>query len=217
MEAYMVWYLSYVMYVKNFISSPEFQERQPWVRWLTQRLSIIHPHVWTGSRFFGSIATIALVSRPVLSLIVFLLFALTDWVDGKVARIRNEQGGTGALLDGIADKVFIIPIIAFWGIRFSHIAPIAILATIEFGGYPLIWSLYKKGYIKKERKGVYEHIMAGKYKFSLQVALVSALWLAQNLGDGGLPWIIGINIILGVVISLAVLSVAGKINPKWAI
>jgi len=202
-----------LLYMKNFVLDPSFQERQPWVIWLTGKFSVIPAHYWTASRFLGGAATIGLTDKPVLSLIVFLLFALTDWVDGKVARFRNEQGNAGALLDGIADKVFILPIIAYWGIQFSHMVFVALLFVIEIAGYLLV-PIFS---VKREKEGIFEHIMAGKYKFALQVVLVSVLWIAQNLAGVSFLWIIAINAIWGGVIILAILSVAGKINPKWAI
>lgn len=208
-------------YIKNFILSPSFQEKQPWVMWLTGKLSVIPAHYWTSSRFLGGFATVGLysINRPYLSIIAFLLFALTDWIDGKVARSRNEHGGIGAVLDGVADKVFILPIIVWWCYQlYPYLLYLAVpLAIIEFISYPLILLAHIMGWIKKERKEIYEHIMAGKYKFFLQVISVFALWAALRSGSGEWPWVIGIGAILGGVIVLAALSIAGKINPKWAI
>lgn len=206
-------------YIKNFILSPSFQEKQPWVMWLTGKLSVIPAHYWTASRFFGGAATIYLysVGRPILSIIAFILFALTDWVDGKVARHRNEHGGKGAVLDGFADKVFVLPIIWKWGAQYVHPAFIGLLIVIEGSGYVIIPALYKLGLIKREKKEMYEHIMAGKYKFACQVVLVFLLWVASSFGGGGYISTGVIYALLGLIIGLAVLSIAGKINPKWAI
>lgn len=218
-------------YIRNFVSSPSFQEKQPWVIGITRRFSVIPAHYWTGSRFFGSTAVCLLfyLGYPYLSMAVFLLFALTDWVDGKVARFRGEQGGFGAKLDGAADKVFILPIIAYLGHEFSRATSeellldaellvfIGVLWLIEGGGYLVIWIMYKLGRIKKEKSEIYEHIMAGKYKFAFQVVLVGILWIANNFGSGSMFWLSIIYIILGGVIVLAALSVAGKIDSRWAI
>lgn len=207
-----------ISYMKNFVLNPSFQEKQPWVIWLTGKFSVIPAHYWTSSRFLGGATVIYLswINWTISSLIAFLLFALTDWVDGKVARFRNEQGSAGALLDGIADKIFILPIIWKWGMQYVHPAFIYSLIFIEISGYCIIPVFYRLKLIKREKKEMYEHIMAGKYKFTCQVVLVFLLWVANNL-VGGSVWTGVIYALLGLVIGLAVLSIAGKINPKWAI
>lgn len=40
-----------------------------------------------------------------LALAVFVVAALTDWWDGRIARSRNQQTDFGALLDPVADKI----------------------------------------------------------------------------------------------------------------
>ncbi len=43
----------------------------------------------------------------VASLIIFSIASLTDYYDGKIARLQNEVSDTGKLLDPLADKIFI--------------------------------------------------------------------------------------------------------------
>jgi cardiolipin synthase (CMP-forming) len=44
----------------------------------------------------------------IVAFILFILAALTDFFDGWLARIRNEQTMLGTCLDPIADKILII-------------------------------------------------------------------------------------------------------------
>jgi CDP-diacylglycerol--glycerol-3-phosphate 3-phosphatidyltransferase len=46
--------------------------------------------------------------RSLLSLMLFILLALTDLLDGYVARNRNEVTSTGKLLDPVADKMLLM-------------------------------------------------------------------------------------------------------------
>ena len=47
------------------------------------------------------------VPRHVLGVTIFLGAALTDYLDGKIARSRDQATGLGQLLDPIADKLLI--------------------------------------------------------------------------------------------------------------
>ncbi len=49
-----------------------------------------------------------LTGQVTLALILFLLGALSDLIDGKVAREKGEEGSFGKLLDPFADKVLVI-------------------------------------------------------------------------------------------------------------
>lgn len=44
----------------------------------------------------------------ILALIVFILAALTDWFDGKIAKSRNLITDFGKIMDPIADKVLVL-------------------------------------------------------------------------------------------------------------
>ena len=47
------------------------------------------------------------VPRHILGVAIFLAAALTDYLDGKIARSRNQVTRLGQLLDPIADKLLI--------------------------------------------------------------------------------------------------------------
>ena len=81
-----------VAYVVNFVSDPSFQERQNWVRKLISFLSFLSHNVWTSFRVFGFIVVPITNYNPTLGLVSFLAFSATDWIDGKVARMRNSGG-----------------------------------------------------------------------------------------------------------------------------
>ena len=65
--------------------------------------------------------TIAQISKPWIAAAVFTLLALTDGLDGYLARSRNEITNLGKFLDPLADKILVTA---------------ALLALIELGELP---------------------------------------------------------------------------------
>lgn len=200
------------VYLFNFITKQNFQAKQPWVKWLIKRLSIINCHAWTASRFFGCPATlVASYLHPIIGLVMFILFALTDWVDGKVAAIKKKNGKFGALLDGTADKIFVIPLIGIWGSDFANEIIFWVLAVIDFGGNPVLALLNK--YVFK-KKNIFEHSKVGKWKFAFQVILVVILWHAKYYSPAWDHWPILIYCFTSAVIGFAIASVISKIKNE---
>jgi phosphatidylserine synthase len=200
-----------------FLTNPSFQKSKRWVRQVGEYARIIHEHVWTSTRFFGGfiVAWIEPVYGPIIALLVFMAFAITDWLDGLVAWVKGK-GETfwGSFLDGFADKVFVIPVLYAWGRQFSSDWLFWILVAIEFGGYILVKAMSALGIIEKDKEDLYKHLLVGKIKFGLQVALVFIIWIARTVNPDWYWWILIINLILANIILLAGFSVACKINEK---
>jgi len=77
---------------------------QPAGPYISDRLLTI-PNIICGIRFAGSFALIAIawLDRSELFLWIFLLLAMSDWVDGKLAILLNQRSVFGARLDSWAD------------------------------------------------------------------------------------------------------------------
>jgi cardiolipin synthase (CMP-forming) len=45
--------------------------------------------------------------RNLLATVMFVVFALTDWLDGYLARKLNQTSAFGAFLDPVADKFLV--------------------------------------------------------------------------------------------------------------
>lgn len=52
-------------------------------------------------------APLELVAKNLIATILFILFALTDWLDGYLARKLNQTSAFGAFLDPVADKFLV--------------------------------------------------------------------------------------------------------------
>ncbi|TAK95107.1 CDP-alcohol phosphatidyltransferase family protein [Patescibacteria group bacterium] len=205
-------------YAGKFVTDPRFQEEQRWVRWITSKLAVVHHDVWTAVRIPGGLVVIALdyVLHPGswTSFMVFLLFAFTDWADGKVARFRQQKSsGFGDLFDGLADKLFILPVLFWWGRDIIPIMAWVTLIAVELGGQ-LLLLLYANLFVNGQRRSIYQHTIVGKIKMGLQVVMACALWIGHYLGLDGTEWEPWAEILMNIVIALALLSVLSKANRK---
>ena len=77
------------------------------------QLSMNLPNSITISRLIGLPFLFYFLTTPTpshrwLSLVIFLLAASTDWVDGYLARKYNLVSSIGEILDPIADKILIV-------------------------------------------------------------------------------------------------------------
>jgi CDP-diacylglycerol--glycerol-3-phosphate 3-phosphatidyltransferase/cardiolipin synthase len=57
--------------------------------------------------FYLSDATLSLHHKHLVSTVIFALAALTDWLDGYLARALNQTSAFGAFLDPVADKLMV--------------------------------------------------------------------------------------------------------------
>ncbi len=57
--------------------------------------------------FYVSDATLSLHHKHLVSTVIFALAALTDWLDGYLARALNQTSAFGAFLDPVADKLMV--------------------------------------------------------------------------------------------------------------
>ena len=76
--------------------------------------------------------------RPYADWIAFGLFivaALTDWVDGKLARAWQQELNFGRMLDPIADKAMVVialaVIVGLWGMKALLLVPVAFILLRE--------------------------------------------------------------------------------------
>ena len=63
-----------------------------------------------------------------LALLVLVVSGVTDYLDGKLARRLNQTSALGALLDPIADRLFILAVVV--GLWERHIIPLWLLVIL---------------------------------------------------------------------------------------
>lgn len=137
--------------------------------------------------------------REMVAVTIFLLAAATDWLDGYLARTRNQVTTLGKLLDPIADKLLTVS--AFISLVELHLAPawmIVIIVGREF-------AVSGMRSIAAARGLIIAASWWGKYKTVAQIVAITLLILTHTLER----WVAYVNLgkaALWVVIALAIVS-----------
>lgn len=138
---------------------------------------------------------------------IFLLAALTDLMDGIIARRTGAITVTGALLDPIADKLLMSA--AFISLVELGLAP-SWIVTVIVGREFAVTGLRL---IALERGRPIAANVWGKAKTGSQVVAVSLLILGHQLGQ----WAILGHIALWVALVLALISMVAYFSQNWSI
>lgn len=162
----------------------------------------IKPNHVTMMRFITSPIVFFLLWREwyAVGLIAFLLVALTDAMDGAMARTRKQITVWGTLYDGVADKFLIIGAVLILVLQRLGIGLAIFVLGLELFG--VLAGLYFK------RRGVVRPAnWWGKIKMNLQVAGVAVL-LIHVIGsvpilDGVSFWILSSSVGFGVISLIA--------------
>lgn len=137
------------------------------------------PNLVTFARFVLAIVVFALIPLqfPLPALIVFVLAASTDWVDGWWARRYNQVTKLGRIFDPFVDKVIICGAFVFLAAE-ANSGIAAWMAVLVIAREMLVTSL--RSFIE-QAGGDFSANKPGKWKMVLQcVAVALSLWgLAQ--------------------------------------
>ncbi|NLA70995.1 MAG: CDP-diacylglycerol--glycerol-3-phosphate 3-phosphatidyltransferase [Clostridiaceae bacterium] len=153
-----------------------------------------------------------IVSAPgrVIAFVIFILAAMTDMLDGMLARKQGLVSNLGILLDPIADKLLVLSVfVAFVQLHRISTFVIVLIAAREF----IVTGIRM---IAIENGIVIAASWFGKLKTVFQIITLSALlfepiivqWLDPTnpfLGYGS-PWTIPGDILVGITLLLTVLS-----------
>ena len=112
----------------------------------------------------------------------FLIFSgLTDFLDGFLARVLNQQTKFGEILDPIADKLTLVSIMICIGTKFRSVFPFMVILIIKE-----ICMLIAGAYLFKRKKKTIKAKWYGKlgtafFYFSLiTIVVIQALWGVRN-------------------------------------
>jgi len=106
-----------------------------------------------------------------ISVVVFLIAAITDWYDGWLARKFNYITDWGKFLDPLADKILIGSMVFIIVLRYIDFWPAIIIIALES-------LIILVAFIRKEKGGEIQANIWGKIKMGLEVVCVTILLLA---------------------------------------
>ena len=116
---------------------------------------------------------------------VFALAAVTDWIDGYVARSRGETSRFGAFLDPVADKLIVGAALVMMAGAHANLWFSA--AAVVIVGREIIISALREWMADMQRRGVVSVSWVGKVKTVFQ--MVAILVLLALPADLGLLWV----------------------------
>jgi phosphatidylglycerophosphate synthase len=161
---------------------------------------LLPPSLLSFARIPLAAAFVVLDHRPSWALGILLLAAITDVLDGFVARRLGLATPTGAVVDGVLDKVFAAIVIG--GLIAQGRLPWAaagLLATRELGELPLVawWALHEDG--RRARAEDPRANWAGKAATVCQFVAIAALLVR---GEPSYLWLV-ITAVMGAASAVA--------------
>ena len=160
------------------------------------------PNVLTMSRLILAIVVFVLIplEQYLAALIVFVVAASTDWVDGYWARRYNQVTQVGRIFDPFVDKIIVCGVFILLGAE-KDSGITAWMAVVVVGREMLVTAL--RGFIE-QRGGDFSAKMAGKLKMVFQCVAAGASLLALVIPPEPLQtWL---DWVLPVLVWVAVLS-----------
>jgi len=142
---------------------------------------------------------------------VFALAAVTDWIDGYVARSRGETSRFGAFLDPVADKLIVGAALVMMAGAHANLWFSAAATVIV--GREIIISALREWMADMQRRGVVSVSWVGKVKTIFQ--MVAILVLLALPADLSLIWVkLGYGL-LYIAAALTLWSMVIYIQAAW--
>ncbi|MCS6903621.1 MAG: CDP-diacylglycerol--glycerol-3-phosphate 3-phosphatidyltransferase [Candidatus Bipolaricaulota bacterium] len=133
-----------------------------------------------------------------IALVLFLIAALSDLIDGYIARRRAHETDLGKIADPIADKLLVLAVLLVF-VEFGRISsvPVMVLLAREFLVSGLRIAAGARGVVLGAGLG-------GKLKTLSQMALVLVLLGERALGQGDSA--LWVTVLLWLTVALSVIS-----------
>ncbi len=114
--------------------------------------------------------------------VVFVVAALTDMLDGQLARWFDEQTHLGTLLDPLADKIFLLSsffALSFFHVPFFHIPGWLLVILI---GREVVMICGSAFLIKKDQVALVKPLWWGKMSTFIQIVFICWLFVCYFAG-----------------------------------
>jgi cardiolipin synthase (CMP-forming) len=111
---------------------------------------------------------------------IFVLCAVTDWLDGHLARVLRQQTAFGAFLDPVADKLLVCSVL----VALVHLGRIHAFAAIVIIGREVAVSALREWMAAAGRSASVSVAAIGKWKTTIQLAAIPFLLIDAQLATG---------------------------------
>jgi len=146
-----------------------------------------------------------------LAALLFSLAAITDWLDGYLARRLEQMTRFGAFLDPVADKLMVV--VALVMLIGSHHNLIFTLPSLVIIGREIMISALREWMAEMNRRGVIAVSWMGKAKTTMQ--MISIIILLANPPYIERPWVIVGYVFLYASASLTLWSMVVYLRAAW--
>ena len=160
------------------------------------------PNQLTAARFVLGLVLFGLIewSLWIGCIIVFVLAAVTDWLDGYLARRLGVAGAFGRQFDPLVDKVLVCGAFIFL-LPVPHAGVEAWMVTVVVARELLITGL--RGFVESQATR-FGADWLGKVKMALQCAALIAILVVLTWGTGGgFLWYVQVGLIYAMLVATA--------------
>ena len=185
--------------------------------WLTLFRVLLLPVMVVVFYSHDAIPAIPLRAANIAAVVVFGLAALTDWLDGWIARRFHMESAFGAFLDPVADKLM-IAVTLFVLVQSHPTALLAVTSAVIVGREITVSALREWMAFVGERKRVKVQWI-GKFKTVMQiVAILILLWERDKNATAAFlrVWYVG-EVLLVVAAILTIWSGLAYMKAAWPV
>ena len=150
-------------------------------------------------------------ARP-LSSLIFIFAGFTDWLDGYLARLWNQESRFGAFLDPVADKLMVATILILM-VEFDN-SPWLTIPAIVIIGREITISALREWMAEMGQRGKIAVGWIGKVKTTAQIVALSALLYLHDIGS--FPTYQFGMAVLFVAVALTIWSMVGYMRAAFA-
>ena len=136
-------------------------------------------------------------ARPVLTVVLLVIFGASDWVDGTLARLLNQVSRFGKLFDPLADRIGVVAIV----LAMIAAGLLPAWTAIAIPGVDLVLLVV---YVVKRPERIPDASLLGKARTAVMMAGLAAVGFGilpglEWLGDVG-RWITAVGVVMHVVV-----------------
>ncbi|MFP6795586.1 MAG: CDP-diacylglycerol--glycerol-3-phosphate 3-phosphatidyltransferase [Pseudomonadales bacterium] len=146
-----------------------------------------------------------------ISAVLFASAALTDWLDGYLARRLKQRTAFGAFLDPVADKLIVVTALVL--LIESHSNLVMTLPGLIIVGREIIISALREWMAEMNRRGLVDVIWLGKIKTAVQ--MIAIVVLIANPPSLAIPWVIVGMLLLYVAALMTLWSMFLYLKAAW--